>query len=78
MSWPQVCRAPFRGVNGQRVIDAIQRKNKRHDLRVAYEIILDHKQSKARTQEVQMIMQVRQLHGHQMCDWQWPTFIDAS
>lgn len=55
----QVCRAQFRGVNRQRVIDAIQRKNKRHDLRVAYEIILDHKQSKARTQEVQMIMQVR-------------------
>ena len=54
----EVCAAPFRGVNWNRVLEAIQRKNQRHDLRVAYEIILDHKQAKQRTAEVMMLMQV--------------------
>ncbi len=55
----EVCSAPFRGVTWDRVVHAIQRENGRHDLRVAYEIILDHKQAKQRTAEVMMLMQVR-------------------
>ena len=45
----EVCAAPFRGVTWQRVLDAIQRRNQRHDLKVAYEIILDHKQAKVKS-----------------------------
>jgi len=44
------------------VLDAIQRKNKRHDLKVAYEIILDTKQAKLRTQEIQRLFTVRQIY----------------
>ena len=56
----EVLKSPFRGVTGQRVLDAIQRRNQRHDLKVAYEIILDHKQAKQRTAEVMMLMQQSQ------------------
>jgi len=55
-----VCSYPFRGVTWQRVLDAIKRRNQRHDLKVAYEIILDHKQAKQRTAEVMMLMQQTQ------------------
>lgn len=57
----EVCSAPFRGATWERVVAAVQRQNGRHDLRVAYEIILDHKQAKQRTAEVMMLMQVRRV-----------------
>jgi hypothetical protein len=55
----EVCSAPFRGATWDRVVQAVRRENGRHDLKVAYEIILDHKQAKQRTAEVMMLMQVR-------------------
>jgi hypothetical protein len=85
----EVCRAPFRGVSRKKVIDAVMRKNRRHDLRVAYEIILDAKQAKARTAEVMLLMQVggRQAGRPRragirarglMCCWVWCGLVRCS
>ncbi|CAM9756336.1 unnamed protein product, partial [Discosporangium mesarthrocarpum] len=44
----EVCGLPLRGVTAERVAAAVQRRIKRTDIRVAYELLLDHKKTKLR------------------------------
>ena len=43
-----VCTLKLRGATPEKVAMAVQRKSKRADIRVAYELLLDHKKAKIR------------------------------
>lgn len=57
----KVCQLPIRGINPAEVADAVVSKNVRsqakHDLKVAYELLLDEKRHKKRIEDVVLALQ---------------------
>ncbi|CAM9363048.1 unnamed protein product, partial [Scytosiphon promiscuus] len=55
----EVCALKLPGATPEKVAMAVQRRNKRADIRVAYELLLDSKKAKHRKEELRQLRQAR-------------------